>query len=475
MDESIKSVEEFHAWTQKLEGRLLVYRGMANADWEVSASAYRRIKTSLGAPPLPPVFHNYMKQLLESAGLSGFRERQGRNYSDLELLAELQHNGAATCLIDFTTNALIALWFACWGKSERDGKVIAMATDDPERFREVTYEDLNKPITKFLNQSKLWKWVPSHLSNRIVAQQSVFVFGEGKIDEKDYESIKIEGDSKKNILDELEKKFGITEQYLFSDFTGFSLSNAHDRPYSDYTAENHFYLGLRLQQQGDPEKARDHYDKAIELNPQFSEAYYNRGNARRASGDHQGAITDYDKAIELNPQFSGAYYNRGNARRASGDHQGAIADYGKAIELNPQDAEAYNNRGNARRASGDHQGAITDYDKAIELNPQDTKAYNNRGNARRASGDHQGAITDYDEAIKINPQDAEAYYNRGNAKQISGDHQGAITDYDEAIKINPQDAEAYYNRGNAKKASGNEAGAHKDFAKAKELDNETQK
>ncbi len=37
MDEPIKSVEEFHAWPQKLEGRLLVYRGMANTSWKVEA------------------------------------------------------------------------------------------------------------------------------------------------------------------------------------------------------------------------------------------------------------------------------------------------------------------------------------------------------------------------------------------------------------------------------------------------------
>ena len=151
MDESIKSVEEFHAWTKLLKGGLLVYRGMADADWEVSASAYRRIESSSEAPPPPPVFQNYMKQLLGNAGLRGFRERQGRSYSDLELLAELQHNGAATCLIDFTTNALVALWFACGGNSKRDGKVVALATDNPERFSRVDYPNLQNPIETFLN------------------------------------------------------------------------------------------------------------------------------------------------------------------------------------------------------------------------------------------------------------------------------------------------------------------------------------
>ena len=376
-----------------------------------------------------------MKQLLESAGLRGFRERQGRGHSDLELLAELQHNGAATCLIDFTTNALIALWFACGGNSKEDGKVVALATDNPERFSIVTYLDLQKPIETFLNQNKLWKWKPSHLSNRIVAQQSVFVFGEGKIDEKGYESIKIDGSNKKNIIEELEERFGITEQYLFSDFAGFALSNAQDRPYSDYTAEDHFYLGLRFQQQGNPKKAIDHYNKAIELNPQDAEAYHNRGIAKADSGDYQGAFADFDKAIELNPKDADAYQNRGVAKADSGDHQGALADYNKAIELNPQYVKAYYNRGIAKGASGDYQGAITDYNKAIELNPQDAEAYNNRGNAKSDSGDHQGALADYNKAIELNPQYAGAYHNRGIAKQASGGEAGAQEDFAKAKEL----------------------------------------
>ena len=129
MGKLIKNIEEFIAWTKKLDGRLLLYRGLADSDWEVESSAYRRIKESQEASPPPIVFQNYVAQLLESAGLQGFRERQDRRLSDLELIAELQHYGAATCLIDFTTNALIALWFACEEKSDKAGKVVAMETE----------------------------------------------------------------------------------------------------------------------------------------------------------------------------------------------------------------------------------------------------------------------------------------------------------------------------------------------------------
>ena len=472
MTESTNSVEQFIAWTRELKGGMILYRGLADADWEVESSAYRRMTKleDVSSELLPAAtFQNYIDHLLDEASLQGLRERQDRSLSDLELLAELQHYGAATCLIDFTTSAAIALYFACREEKDRAGKVVALATDDIFRFSTVGYEDLKKPITEFLNQNRLWKWEPSGLNNRIVARQSVFVFGEGRIGKSIYEDFTIGAVNKKDIIETLDKSFGVNEQRLFNDLAGFALINAHNQPYDGLPAEDYYYLSIALHQRGEHKQAVDSYSRAIELAPKRAEFYNSRGATMSILKDYQRAIADFDKAIELDPQHALAFNNRGAAKKASNDLQGAIDDYNRAIVLNSQDAVIYTNRGVAKRELGVLQEAIADYDKAIELNPRAADAYNYRGAAKGDSGDFQGAISDCTKAVDLNPKFAEAYYIRGAAKNMLRNHKGAIADCEKAIRLNPSCAEAYYHRGMARHASGDKQQAVADFNKAIEL------
>ncbi len=132
--------------------------------------------------------------------------------------------------------------------------------------------------------------------------------------------------------------------------------------------------------------------------------YKGRGNAKYAKQDLDGAIADYDRAIALNPNGADAYYNRGLAKRTKQDLDGAIADFDRAIALNPNDPDAYYNRGNAKRAKEDLDGAIADYGRTIALDPNYAPAYNNRGKAKDIRGDFDGARADYEKYIAIGPK-----------------------------------------------------------------------
>jgi tetratricopeptide (TPR) repeat protein/S1-C subfamily serine protease len=197
--------------------------------------------------------------------------------------------------------------------------------------------------------------------------------------------------------------------------------------------------------------------------------YNNRGIIKAYLKDNQGAISDYNRAIQLNPNYSLVYNNRGVLKAYLKDNQGAISDYNRAIQLNPNNALAYSNRGIVKGELEDNKGAMIDFDRSIQLNPDYSDAYLSRGLVKANLKDNQGAISDYNRAIQLNPNNALAYSNRGNTKLKLKDNKGAITDYNRAIQINPNSPHAYGSRGLFKSALGDKQGAITDLTKAAEL------
>lgn len=81
----------------------------------------------------------------------------------------------------------------------------------------------------------------------------------------------------------------------------------------------------------------------------------------------------YSKAINLNPNYANAYINRGLAYYYQGNSQQAIANYNKAIELAPSNANAYNNRALAYTRLGNQQAAQADKRKAAPLSQRQSQ------------------------------------------------------------------------------------------------------
>ena len=175
-----KLAEAIQGWG---EDALFVFRGHANEEWELDSGADRRLRQIEAGPSLIGYLE---KSLLEPARHEGHGRQQNKELNDLELLAALQHNGAATCLIDFTTNFHIALWFACREEDKKDGKVFVVNRGDIHTFEEVTSERATKGIKELLQggqsaqpdlvgrQQKVYYWKPPPNENRIITQHSCF-------------------------------------------------------------------------------------------------------------------------------------------------------------------------------------------------------------------------------------------------------------------------------------------------------------
>lgn len=121
------------------------------------------------------------------------------------------------------------------------------------------------------------------------------------------------------------------------------------------------------------EKVFSYLDKAIELDPNYADAYYNRGNIWLDYGHSSKAIADFNKAIELNPQYAKAFYARAEAWIAEEQTDKAIDDCTKALEIDPGFVRAYWRRGTIwSMGKKDYARAVADFKKGLELQPNNT-------------------------------------------------------------------------------------------------------
>ncbi len=481
---TVDSLAEFIAWINIIGKENMLFRGMANAEWKLESSLHRRLKhnklKNIHHDTYHDIFVEMVKILISRSRRDGYDIENGRELKDLELLAKLQHYGVATCMIDFTKNSLVALYFACLDDeydNKANGKVVAFNNDNADFYDEIYIKNSDKKIEYWLKEYKKNKrpWIlsPKKLSNRITAQQSVFVFGSPILSTENTENFHIcKITNKKEIVKQL-KKYGISEETLFNDFIGFSQQNSCNKDYENWDTDSYLMSGVICYVIGDYESAIQYNNKAIKSNNEACKKHNAHGNEQKERGNSQEANKYYDEVARLNNETYKAYNIRGNALGYSNNNKEAIEDYDKAIELNPKNPRAYSNRGVAKCNMGKSKDAIKDYDKAIELDPEYIDAYNNRGVTLNKLSKYENAIKDYDKAIELDPEDHEVYTNRGATLSDMGKNKDAIKDYDKAIELNPKYHEAYYNRGIAKNKLGNTEGAEADSAKAKEIELES--
>lgn len=86
--------------------------------------------------------------------------------------------------------------------------------------------------------------------------------------------------------------------------------------------------------------AIEHYNKAIELNPNEPSFYTNRAQAHIKLEAYGYAVADATKAIEIDPEFVKAYYRRAVANTAILKHGDAIHDWKVVVRKNPSDRVA---------------------------------------------------------------------------------------------------------------------------------------
>ncbi len=141
--------------------------------------------------------------------------------------------------------------------------------------------------------------------------------------------------------------------------------------------------------------------------------YKERGDQKFSEGDLYGAISDFNKAIEIDPKYANAYGSRCGAKLNLRMNSEALKDCEKAILINQEDSSIhldkntlFTNLCGVKVNLKDFYGAISDCNKAISLDSKDGLAFRNRGIAKEEIGDMQGACSDWKKGSSLGEEDA---------------------------------------------------------------------
>lgn len=100
-----------------------------------------------------------------------------------------------------------------------------------------------------------------------------------------------------------------------------------------------------------------------------AEFFFQQGLRRNKAEKYEAAIASLDKALKCQPDYADAWSQRGIALGSLGCHDQAILNFDKALALRPDTSWVWHNRGIALGKLSRYEEAINSFDRAIEFNP----------------------------------------------------------------------------------------------------------
>jgi tetratricopeptide (TPR) repeat protein len=216
-----------------------------------------------------------------------------------------------------------------------------------------------------------------------------------------------------------------------------------------------FRDGLSFLSKDDCEKALPYFEKAVESDTDYAEAWAQAGFCSEKLGHHPEAIEASKKAVALRPSAE-SYFNIGLASYYLKQSRESADAYRLAIKLDPYNAaDAYYALGLTYRDWARPDDEIQAYKQAIRLKPDYTSAYERLGARYLRSKKYPEAIEIFKQLSILKPGNASAPNNMGEAYLEVGKLNEALEAFKQAIRLKPDSGRAYFNLGKCYLAMGN--------------------
>jgi len=163
-------------------------------------------------------------------------------------------------------------------------------------------------------------------------------------------------------------------------------------------------LGVALGASNRFDEAATHFEKALQIDPNFYDGLVAMSVTRSHQGRMPEAIEYFQAAIRLQPDTPKAHVQLAHALWEQNRDQEALEEMRRALQSAPGDADIRGDFGLALAMVGRLPEAIAQLHEALRLNPNSAENHNNLGLALLASGKARESIPEFEAALRLKPE-----------------------------------------------------------------------
>jgi tetratricopeptide (TPR) repeat protein len=237
-------------------------------------------------------------------------------------------------------------------------------------------------------------------------------------------------------------------QLKVGDVQSFSSLAAETQKNKRSAAERAYSQGLAQLSRDDYARAVPNFEKAVEIDPNYAEAWYQAGYCYGLLGRHQDALRASRQASRLRPEWTPVWVNIGASSYALGQYKDAVDAYRQAIRLDDGNPDTQYSLGLTFGRMNRTDEEILAYRRAIAIKPDHANSLERLALALFRQKRYGEAATAF-ETLRTYKPDAKTYNSLGESYLESGKPDESVEAFNNALGYNPDFEKARYNLGRA--------------------------
>ena len=195
------------------------------------------------------------------------------------------------------------------------------------------------------------------------------------------------------------------------------------------------------------DEAQALFDKLLQLEPNYSQAWVKRGEVLLELQKYDEALKAFDEAVKLKSDYAPAWYGRGKVLEKLQRYEEALAALNKALQIQPDDAVVLDLEGVVLEKLQRYEEALNSFNRAVQIKSDYAIAWYHRGEVLNKLQRYDDALISLGEAIQQKPAYAEALTERGKVLLKLEKYNDAIASLDKALVLDPNSPYAWGYRG----------------------------